>query len=41
MKVNNYIKAGILAAMVQGMASCSSDFLDENYTTGYLSLIHI
>lgn len=35
MKVNNYIKAGILAAMVQGMASCSSDFLDENYTTGY------
>ena len=35
MKINNYIKAGILATMVQGLASCSSDFLEENYTTGY------
>ena len=35
MKINNYIKAGILATMVQGLASCSSDFLEENYTTDF------
>lgn len=35
MRYNNYIKAGVLAFMVQGLASCTSDFLDESYTTGY------
>lgn len=35
MKFNKYIAAGLLAATVTGFTSCSSDFLDENYTTGY------
>ncbi len=35
MKVSNYIKIGILATMVQGLASCADDFLEEKYTTGY------
>lgn len=35
MKLNRYISAGILLASVAGFSSCSSDFLDENYTTGY------
>lgn len=34
MKINNYIKAGILITMLQGFASCS-DFLEEKFTTGY------
>ena len=35
MKLNKYIATGVLAASVLGLPSCSSDFLDENYTTGY------
>lgn len=35
MKINDYIKAGILVTMLQGFASCSSDFLEEKFTTGY------
>ncbi len=35
MKFSRYISAGLLAATVAGFSSCSSDFLDENYTTGF------
>lgn len=36
MKFNKYIAAGILAAMTgAGFSSCSSDFLDEEMTTGF------
>lgn len=36
MKFNKYIAAGTIAATLgMGMASCSSDFLDEKMTTGY------
>lgn len=35
MKFNKYLAAGLLAATATGFTSCSSDFLDENYTTGY------
>ena len=34
MKINNYIKVGMLAVTLQGLTSCS-DFLEEKYTTGY------
>lgn len=35
MKLNKYIAAGLLVASAAGITSCSSSFLDENYTTGY------
>lgn len=35
MKINKYIAAGLLGATVMGFSSCSSDFLDEEYTTGF------
>ncbi|MDE7350432.1 MAG: RagB/SusD family nutrient uptake outer membrane protein [Muribaculaceae bacterium] len=35
MKFNKYIAAGLIAATAAGFTSCSSDFLDEHYTTGY------
>lgn len=35
MKLNKYIAAGVLLATAAGLNSCSSDFLDEEYTTGY------
>lgn len=35
MKFNKYLAAGLLVATAAGFTSCSSDFLDENYTTGY------
>ncbi|MDE6194248.1 MAG: RagB/SusD family nutrient uptake outer membrane protein [Muribaculaceae bacterium] len=35
MKFNKYIAAGLIVATAAGFTSCSSDFLDEHYTTGY------
>ncbi len=35
MKFNKYIAAGLIVASAAGITSCSSDFLDEHYTTGY------
>lgn len=35
MNFNKYIAAGLIAATAAGLTSCSSDFLDERYTTGY------
>lgn len=35
MNFNKYIAAGLIAATAAGFTSCSSDFLDEHYTTGY------
>lgn len=36
MKFNKYIAASLIAGMTGlGFSSCSSDFLDEEYTTGY------
>lgn len=35
MKFSKYIAAGLLAATTVGFTSCSSDFLDENMTTGF------
>ncbi|MDE6855961.1 MAG: RagB/SusD family nutrient uptake outer membrane protein, partial [Muribaculaceae bacterium] len=35
MKFNKYIAAGLIAASAAGITSCSSDFLEEHYTTGY------
>lgn len=35
MKLNKAIAAGLLFASVAGFTSCSSDFLDEEYTTGF------
>lgn len=35
MKLTKYIAAGILGATMMGFSSCSSDFLDEEYTTGF------
>ncbi len=35
MKLNKYIAAGLVLATAAGFTSCSEDFLDENYTTGY------
>lgn len=35
MKLNKYIAAGLLVATAAGFNSCSSDFLEEEYTTGY------
>lgn len=36
MKYNKYIATGVLAALLGGgFTSCSEDFLDEEYTTGY------
>lgn len=35
MKFNKYIAAGLIAATAAGFTSCSSDFLDEHYTTGF------
>lgn len=35
MNFNKYIAAGLIAATAAGFSSCSSDFLDEHYTTGF------
>jgi len=35
MNFNKYIAAGLIAASAAGFTSCSSDFLDEHYTTGF------
>ena len=35
MNFNKYIAAGLIAATAAGFTSCSSDFLDEHYTTGF------
>lgn len=35
MKLNKLIAAGLLISTAAGFNSCSSDFLDEEYTTGY------
>lgn len=35
MKLNKAIAAGLLFASAAGFTSCSSDFLDEEYTTGF------
>ena len=35
MKLSKYIAAGLVAATAAGFSSCSEDFLDEKYTTGY------
>ncbi|MDO4336302.1 MAG: RagB/SusD family nutrient uptake outer membrane protein [Bacteroidales bacterium] len=35
MKLNKAIAAGLLVASAAGFTSCSSDFLDEEYTTGF------
>lgn len=35
MKFNKYLSAGLLVVTAAGFTSCSSDFLDEKYTTGY------
>ncbi len=35
MKFNKYIAAGLIVASAAGITSCSSDFLEEKYTTGF------
>lgn len=35
MNLNKYIAAGLLATVAAGFTSCSDDFLEEKYTTGY------
>lgn len=35
MNFNKYIAAALVAAAAAGVSSCSNDFLDEHYTTGY------